>query len=231
VSATKPWVRRRAQASWELQLLARNGEQVLLAFAIPIILLVALQWWGQAEQPVAAIVTVSALATAFTSLAIGTGFERRSGSLRFLATTPMSTVDLLLGKVMAQAVLAMASISAVLLVAWILGNVIPWLAIIALLPMALVTFGAWAFWLAGQFRAEAVLALANGLFLLLVVFGGVVIAPQNMPEPLSSVVSALPTALLADGLRGDTAIAMSLFGLIIWAVIGAFLARRSFTWD
>jgi ABC-2 type transport system permease protein len=229
--AAKPWVRRRAQAVWELQLLLRNGEQILLAFIIPIILLIALQWWSQTTQPVAAIITVSALATSFTSLAIGTGFERRSGSLRFLATTSMSSLDLLVGKVLAQAVLAIASISVVMVVAWLLGNTLPWLPIIILLPLGLLTFGSWAFWLAGQFRAEAVLALANGLFLLLIVFGGVVIAPSQVPDPFGMVISVLPTALLADGLRGETAVPVAFLGLLAWGVIGAALARRSFKWD
>ena len=65
--------------------------------------------------------TVSVIATCFTSLAIGTGFERRSGALTFLATTPLSRVDLLLGKAIATGALAAMSIAVLAIAAAIMG--------------------------------------------------------------------------------------------------------------
>jgi ABC-2 type transport system permease protein len=225
--------RRWGQARWELRLLLRNGEQILLAFIVPVVLLFALNLWMPTSQPLAAVLTASVLATSFTSLAIGTGFERRSGSLRFLATTPLSRLDVLISKVIAQGILALSSAAVVTVVALVLGISAPWLAMVILLPLGAVSFGAWAFWLAGRFRAEAVLAIANGVFLLLIIFGGVVLPAADMPFGAGVVLQWLPSALLADGLRSDTApvILVSAIGLVIWALIGTLLARRSFRWD
>jgi ABC-2 type transport system permease protein len=232
-NAASPLRRRWGQARWELRLLLRNGEQILLAFIIPVVLLVALNIWMPTSNPLPAVLTTSLLATSFTSLAIGTGFERRSGSLRFLATTPLSRLDVLLGKVLAQGILALTSAAIVTSAALALGIVAPWLAMVILLPVAAVSFGTWAFWLAGKFRAEAVLAIANGVFLLLILFGGVVLPAADMPTAIGAVVQWLPSALLADGLRSNatTAILISAAGLLAWAFIGAALARRSFRWD
>jgi ABC-2 type transport system permease protein len=225
--------RRWGQARWELRLLLRNGEQILLAFIVPVVLLFALNLWMPTSQPLAAVLTASLLATSFTSLAIGTGFERRSGSLRFLATTPLSRLDVLVSKVIAQGILALSSAAVVTVVALVLGISAPWLAMVILLPLAAVSFGAWAFWLAGRFRAEAVLAIANGVFLLLIIFGGVVLPAADMPFGAGVVLQWLPSALLADGLRSETdpVILVSAIGLVIWALVGALLARRSFRWD
>lgn len=231
MNAAPTWTRRWSFARWELHLLSRNGEQILLAFIIPVILFIALQSWDPQADPVAAIIVVSALATSFTSLAIGTGFERRAGALRFLATTPLSRTDILTGKVLAQAILAASSVGLVLILATVLGDAIAWLEIAVLLPLALATFGAWGFWLAGAFRAEAVLAIANAVFVLLIAFGGVVVATSSLPTPLNIVIGGLPTALFADGLRGSSPLAVSAFGLLIWLVLGTLLARRSFRWD
>lgn len=231
--AASPAQRRWGQARWELRLLLRNGEQILLAFILPVVLLIALNLWMPSSNPLAAVLTASVLATSFTSLAIGTGFERRSGSLRFLATTPLSRVDVLVGKVIAQGILALCSAAVVTITARVLGLSAPWFAMVVLLPLAAISFGSWAFWLAGRFRAEAVLAIANGVFLLLIIFGGVVLPAADMPPAVGTVLQWLPSALLADGLRSDTgaAILTSAIGLVVWAIVGALLARRSFRWD
>jgi ABC-2 type transport system permease protein len=229
MSAAPSWQRRWALARWESGLLYRNGEQILLAFIIPIILLTALQWWRPTDDPLAIVLTASLLATAFTSLAIGLGFERRSGSLRYLATTPLTTGDILIGKALSQGGLALASAAGVLLVGLVLGLSVSPLAAGLLLPLAAATFACWAFWLAGTLRAEAVLAVANATFLVLVIFGGVVVPAADLPGVAGNIVQWLPSALLADGLRSFTA--TSALGLLPWLLVGAFLARRRFRWD
>jgi ABC-2 type transport system permease protein len=229
MSAAPPWRRRWALARWESGLLFRNGEQILLAFIIPIMLLIALQWWRPEDAPLAVVLTASLLATAFTSLAIGLGFERRSGSLRYLATTPLTTADILIGKVLSQGGLALASAAGVLIVGVVLGMAVSPVAALVLLPLAAVTFACWAFWLAGTLRAEAVLAVANATFLVLVVFGGVVVPAAELPAVAAPIVRWLPSALLADGLREFSVV--SVLGLLPWLLIGGFLARRRFRWD
>lgn len=231
MSATPARTRRLALARWESGLMYRNGEQLLLAFVIPLVLLVALLWWRPSDDPLAVVLTASVIATAFTSLAIGVGFERRSGALRFLATTALSRSDVLVAKCMAQGALALASSAVVLAVGAALGARLPLWYAIAVLPCGAVAFAAWGFWLAGAFRAEAVLALANALFLLFLIFGGVVVSPEQMPG--GAVIQWLPSALLADGLRATSAtqVLLSAIGLGAWAILGVLLARRNFRWD
>ena len=89
--------------------------------------------------------------------------------------------------------------------------------------------------LAGVLRAEAVLALANAIFVLLIVFGGVVFAAADMPSAIGQVVSLLPSAALADALQsalnGGAFPLGPLLVLVAWGTAAAMLARRTFTWD
>ena len=229
----------RAHARWELRLLLRNGEQILLMFVIPVALLVALVVMrrGEIDTQVPIVMVVSLIATCFTSLAIGTGFERRSGALTFLATTPLSRVDLLLGKALATGALASMSIAVLAIVAATMGwrPDANWPVLVLFVVLGGGAFAALAVLLAGALRAEAVLALANGIFVLLIVFGGVVFAAADMPAGIGRVVSLLPSAALADALSSALNGGMFPLGpllvLLAWGVAAALLARRTFTWD
>ena len=89
----------------------RNGEQLLLAVVIPVIVLVGMVRGADRlgldyDHPVVDVVTPGVLAlavmsTAFTSLAIATAFERRYGVLKRLGASPLPRSGLLLGKVCA----------------------------------------------------------------------------------------------------------------------------------
>ena len=226
-----------AQMRWELRLLLRNGEQVLVMFVIPLALLIALQLTGIGPQPVAAVIAVSIMATCFTSLAIGTGFERRSGALRHAATTPLSRLELLVGKLLATGFTAIISIGVVAAVARVLGwrpaATWPWSLVGAILGAS--AFAALAVLLAGTLRAEAVLALANALFVLLIVFGGVLIPVSSMPDALGALVALLPSAALADAMRAtldEGAVPLTQFAILAaWTLVAGLLARRTFRWD
>lgn len=226
-----------AHMRWELRLLLRNGEQVLVMFVIPLALLIALQLTGIGADPVPAVLTVSIMATCFTSLAISTGFERRSGALRHAATTPLTRLELLVGKLLATAVTALISLAVVSAVAVALGwrPAASWPAALLVAVLGAAAFAALAVLLAGTLRAEAVLALANGLFILLIVFGGVLIPVTSMPVAVGAAISLLPSAALADGLRATLMEGRlpgwDLLILTGWTLIAAFIARRTFRWD
>lgn len=235
----------RAQAGWETGLLLRNGEQLLLTIIIPIILLLVLTLTDvlpQADAPdplgtsLATVLAVSVLSSAFTSLAIATGFERRSGALRMLSTTPLRPVELLTGKAIATvAVTAVSSaivVATALLVGWRPTPGAVWLVVVFVVGIA-----AWAPWglvLAGSLRAEAVLAVANGAFLAFLMFGGIVIPASALPAGLGAVVQVLPsgalvdalTSAIVDGVLDVTAIAV----LAGWSALGVLVAARSFRW-
>ena len=234
-----------AHAAWELRLTLRNGEQLLLTMIIPLVLLIAMcvtsfipavDGLSRVASAFPTVCTVSVIATCFTSLAIGTGFERRSGALTFLATTPLGRQGLVVGKMLATIVLAALSIVVVTIAAVALGwraSSQAWWAVPALV-LAGVAFASWALFVASAFRAEAVLAIANALFLLLILLGGVIIPSSSMP--LGAVVSLLPSSALANALRdslgsGTAPCWSSFVVLIAWAVVGFALARRRFRWQ
>ena len=235
----------RAHAFWELRLTLRNGEQLLLTLIIPLALLLGLTATGiftssdtlsrvEAAYPV--VCMVSLIATCFTSLAIGTGFERRSGALTFLATTPLGRQGLVVGKVMATIMLASISIALVTVLAVILGWR-PSLVALWAIPTVLIAGAAlatWALVIASVFRAEAVLAIANALFLVLVIVGGASASVSSLP--LEALVALVPSAALGEALRSSLGEAVvpqwwMLLILFVWAVIGFLVARRRFSWQ
>jgi len=231
-----------AHALWELKLLLRNGEQLLLMFIVPVGLLLALGFTNLSTKninsAVPTVFAVSIMATCFTSLAIGTGFERRSGALRYLGTTPLTRFDLLVGKILATAVLSLMSITAIS----ITGIFLDWSPALSgsaqALVVAILAIAAWTSWamvIAGLFRAEAVLAIANGLFLVFIMFGGVIVASSQMPNAIGRVIDLLPSAALANGLRvtleQGSLPALSIIVLAIWAAVGMFVAQRTFKWE
>lgn len=229
-------------AALEARLVARNGEQLLLALVIPVALLVgqavAGSRFGIDREPFAASVLALGLwSTGFTSLAVATAFERRYGVLERLAATPLRRVDLLAGKALAFAGLALGQGIVLLVVALLAGWVPrPTLAqtavVVAAVPLGLLAFSALALALAGLASAELTLALANLLYLAGAVLG-IVLAPAAFPGWAQPVLSLLPTTALAESLRtwaiGGTD-PLPLAVLAGWVVVGLALARKVFRW-
>ena len=98
-----------AQARMETRLLLRNGEQLLLAVVVPLIVLVGGITAAKhftltfSHSPVdtltPGVLALAVMSTSFTSLAIATGFERRYGVIKRLGSSPLPRSGLLLGKV------------------------------------------------------------------------------------------------------------------------------------
>jgi ABC-2 type transport system permease protein len=224
----------------------RNGEQLLLTLVIPLVVLIGLSHLppdvvGDApaiDAVAPGVLALAVLSTAFTGQAIATGFERRYGVLRLLGSTPLGRGGLLVAKTLA--VLAVETLQVLLLVgvAKALGwhPMGSWLAAIALLVLGTAAFSALGLLLAGTLRAEATLAVANGVYLLLLAIGGVVIPVDRLPESVQPLVSALPSAALGDGLR-DVLLHGSAFPvgpatvLLVWALVAGGLTARTFRWS
>ncbi len=248
--SASPGTRALVQARWETGLLLRNGEQLLLTIAIPLGVLVVLgvtdvlpaaSDGATGSERIASalgiVMTVSVISAGFTSLAIATAFERRSGALRFLGTTPLTRPELLGGKLLATLAVTAVSVVITALAALLLG----WRPIAGAgwsIPMLALGVAAWVPWglaLGGSLRAEAVLALANGAFLVILMFGGVVIPASSLPGPLGSVVTYLPSGALVDGL--SSALLMgepdgtAMVILVAWSLAGSLLATRVFRWS
>ncbi len=229
------------QTAMELQLSLRRGESLLLTLVIPLVLLaffaaVKVDGAGVAFL-VPGLLALAVMSTAFTGQAIATGFERSYGVLARLGTTPLTRPLLLLAKTLG--VVAVELVQAALLVG--LGYALGWrphgdpAAALALLVLGTAAFSGLGLLMAGTLRAEATLAAANGVYLLLLLLGGVVYPLERLPAWLRTVADQLPTAALSHGLRsalgsgrlpGHDALVLG-----VWAVAAIGLAARTFRWQ
>lgn len=235
-----------AQARMEARLLLRNGEQLLLAIVIPVIVLVGAVTASRrlgvdvGAHPVdvftPGVLALAVMSTAFTSLAIMTAFERRYGVLKRLGASPLPRSGLLLGKVVALVWVLLGQLVVIGLVGVLLGwRPNPgWVAALLAVILGTAAFAAWGLFLGGALRAEAALGAANLVYLLLLA-GGAVVLPSTSYGAFSGVVGWLPSGALGDALRAaflDGRLSpLSLAVLLGWALIGAALTARTFTWE
>ena len=238
-----------AQTRMETRLLLRNGEQLLLAIVIPLIVLVGgilaadrihLHLSGSAVDTLTpGVLALAVMSTSFTSLAIATGFERRYGVLKRLGASPLPRSGLLAGKI--GALLFVEVLQAVVVCAVAVGlgwspTLTPASLLGALLTAALGTaaFASLGLLIAGSLRAEATLAAANLVYLLLMA-GGAVVIPSTSYGGFGQVLEYLPSGALGSGLRqsllGQGFPGWHLVVLAVWAVAGTLLTSRTFKWE
>ncbi|NNG18656.1 ABC transporter permease [Naumannella sp. ID2617S] len=227
----------------EARLLARNGEQLLLALVIPVGALILGRLFGDrfglgTELLVPSVLAMAVWSSAFTSLAISTGFERRYGVLERLAATPLTRTGLLLGKAIGLLVTLLGQLLVLTLVALVLGwrlvlGPAPVLVGVLAVLLGTIVFAALGLLLAGTLRAELTLGLANLIHLVLLGAGGILVPLASYPEPVRAVVALLPTAALAEALRGagtGQTHWWTLPALLVWAVATIVLTRKVFRW-
>lgn len=241
-SAAAPWRRVARHALTELLLLVRNGEQLLLALAIPLAVLtvggIAGGRWGELSVLAPSVLALAIWSSAFTSVAISTGFERRYGVLERLAATPLGKTGLLAGKVLGILVIVgfqlLVITAAATYIGWRPGFTGPsGAAAIAVVIMAVGTFTGLALALAARLRAEATLAVANLIYVALLVGGALVLPLDRYPFAAQSVVSLLPTAALGEALRAaatGTVLGWPLLVLVLWLAVSSALAAKAFRW-
>jgi ABC-2 type transport system permease protein len=226
----------------EARLLVRNGEQLLLALVIPVGVLLAGPLLGRRlgglDALAPSVLALAVWSSAFTSVAIATGFERRYGVLERLAATPLGRSGLLAGKAGAVLLVLVGQLAVLAAVALVLGwrpgfTAASALAAVALVLLAAATFVSLALLLAGRLRAEITLAVANLVYVVLLAGGALVVPLDRYPAALQPVVSLLPTAALGEGLRSAAAGQVSLPALVVllvWLLVAAALTRRLFRW-
>jgi ABC-2 type transport system permease protein len=233
----------------ELRLTARRGENVLVTIVIPVVVLLFFTTVGIVQsgeqRPVDFLLpgtlALAVIATSMVNLGIATAYERNYGVLKRLGGSPLTRGGLLAAKMgtvlvveIAQVVLLIAIAIAVL--GWSAGPGASVIVFVASLLVGTAAFAGLGLLLAGALRAEATLALANGLFIAFLLLGGIVIPVSHLPEPLATVASWLPAAALADAFRGalgsgDADLARSLGVLLAWAVVTVGLTVRTFRWE
>ena len=247
-----PWPRKvLAHSRMEFKLLVRNGEQLLLALVIPLGILLLLGATGLGDrlplgtgrpidQAVPRVLALAILSSSFTSLAIATGFERRYGVIKRLGASPLSRTGLLAGKIGAVLIVQLIQLAVLMGTGFALGwkpvgGVEAVVGVILTVLCGTAAFASLGLLMAGVLRAEATLAAANLLYLLLLVGGAIMTPVDEYPSGMQSVVRLLPSAALANGLANSTVEGVipwaAALSLALWAGVLGYLVSRTFRWD
>ena len=232
----------------ETLLTLRRGESVLLSLGIPVLLLgffstvdVLPTGTGDAVDFLApGVLALAVMSTAMVGLGIATAFERQYGVLKRLGSTPLGRPALVGAK--AVAVLAVEAVQALVLVAVALllgwrpsGGAAALAQAVVAGALATLAFAGVGLTMAGRMRAEMVLAAANGLYLVLLLLGGMVVPVERLPEALAAMARLLPAAALSDVLHAAFSAGAppveAWVVLTAWGLMAPLVASLTFRWD
>ncbi|WP_435878073.1 ABC transporter permease [Streptosporangium canum] len=235
-----------AQTGAEIRAMLRNGEQLLLTMIIPVLLLVGFSaaplvdvGGGPRVNFIApGVLALAVMSTAFTGQAIATGFERRYGVLKRLGATPLSRTGLMLAKTLAVVAVEIIQVAVISGVALALG----WrpagspLAALPLILLGTAAFSGLGLLMAGTLRAEATLAGANLVYLVLLGCGGVIFPMSKFPDSVQPVLELLPISALTGGLRSvlteGTGLPVAAAAILAgWAAVSLLITSRTFRWE
>jgi len=238
----------RAQARAEVRMTLQNSESLLLALGIPVLLLVffslvdVLPTPGGTRDPVdflaPGILALATMSSGLVNLAIATGFQRGYGVLKRLAATPLTRPALLAAKITAVVAVEIVQMLVLVPVALALG----WrpsggvAAAVGAVLLGTVAFSGLGLLLAGSLKPELTLALANGLYLVLLLLGGMVVPLGSLPGVLAALAEALPAAALSDALRASVGEGVAVpvrawIVLVAWATAAPLAAAATFRWE
>lgn len=248
--ANYPLVRVIEQGRYETMAMLRNGEQLMLNIIFPVMALIALRFTGLIDEyansvgvsrmdaAVPGVLALCVISTALSGQGIATGFDRRYGVLRFLATTPLGRNGLIMGKCIAVLVVVAIQFTLVAVLGYGLGwrpDAIAVSRSIITMLMGAGAFTALGLLIAGTVRAEATLAIVNIAWVILAGAGGVVFPLKSFPDWYAGVVAWSPSAALGDALRGNFIqhqwLADPHWVIIVWTVVIGFIASRKFKWS
>jgi ABC-2 type transport system permease protein len=237
-----------AQAGMELRLTARRGENLFVTLVLPVALLlffaavpvVSTGTQSPVDFLLPGTIGLAIIATGFVNLGISTAYERSYGVLKRLGGSPLPRGGLLAAKVLAVGAVEVVQVTilvavAVIALGWRPGPGIVPAVVAAAIVLGTFTFASLGLLLAGALRAEATLALANALFVGFLLFGGVILPVDRLPDSLAAIARLLPAAALTDALRigfgasGDAAV--PLLVVAAWGVAAALLTARTFRWE
>jgi len=236
----------RAQTQAELVLTLRRGESLLLILGIPLLLLgffstVDILPKGNFSDPIdflfPGIVALAVMSTGMVQLAIGTAFERQYGVLKRLGITPLGRPRLLTAKTLSIVAIEVVQIILLLALALALGwdeyvRVGAFIGVV----LGTIAFAGLGLLMAGQLKGEVTLAAANGLYLILLLLGGMVIPLSELPTGLRRIAELLPSGALTQVLvgtlnAGRTVPVHAWIVLVAWAVFAPLAAATTFRWE
>ena len=113
---------------------------------------------------------------------------------------------------------------------------VSWPQMIVACLLGTVAFAGLGLTLAGRLRAEVNLAAQNGLYLFMLLTGGMIIDSSSLPDTIAAIARVLPASALADLLRGAVGGATmpgntAWIVLCAWAVATPLVAARTFRWQ
>ncbi len=238
-----------AQLGMELRLTARRGENLFVIIVLPLVLLVFFSLvpalTPNTARPidflVPGILALAVISTSLVNLAIATAFERSYGVLKRLGGSPLPRSGLIAAKIGAVVVVELVQVVLLVGVAglwlgWAPGSGWSPAIVGAAFLLGTLAFAGLGLLMAGTLRAEGTLALANGLFLLMLLLGGVILPVDHLPGFLADLARVLPASALSDayriGLGAATGTVLpSLAVLAAWAAGSSLLAVRLFRWE
>ncbi|MBE9373482.1 ABC transporter permease [Saccharopolyspora sp. HNM0983] len=232
-----------AQTRLEALMTLRHSEQALLTLIIPLALLVGLTTLDIGELPeprvdsvLPRILALAVMSAAFTGQAIALGFDRRYGVLKRLSATALPRWTLVSGRVLAA--LIVVALQAVVL--GVTAALLGWspaplgvLGAVPLLVLGTLAFGAAGVLVGGALRAEIVLGLANAIWFVLLLAGGLALPVADLPGPVGAVATYLPSGALAEALdavlvHGAAPGVQPVAVLVCWgAALGALASRTT----
>ena len=235
-------------AAVELRLTARRGENVLVTIVVPAAVLLFFASAGIvpgiAGRPVDFLLpgalALAVIASGLVNLGIATAYERSYGVLKRLGGSPLPRWGLIAAKIAAVLTLEVLQVAILIGVATV---ILGWRAppgasigvALAALLLGTVAFAGLGLLLAGTLRAEATLALTNGLFLGFLMVGGIVLPVDHLPTALQGIAGVLPAAALSEALRSALGNGAEPAGPLLllgsWGLGAAALAARTFRWE
>ena len=235
------------QLRTELRLGSRQGEQLLVSLGIPLLVLVFFSSvdvlpTGTAE-PIdylaPSVLALAVMSTAMVSLGIGTGFERNYGVLKRLGASPLGWGRWVGAKITTVLITEALQWSVLIGVAVLLGWSPPasgWLPAIVGGLLGTAAFGGLGLLMAGTLPGLATLAGANGLYLVLLLTGGMIVPLDKLPAPVATVARALPAAPLTEVITGSLIAGRAIDSwawpvLGVWAVGVPLAAAAFFRWE
>jgi ABC-2 type transport system permease protein len=249
-TAVRPLRPLAAQTGAEVYMTLRRGETLLLTIGIPVVFLLFFSSVSVISTPtpkavdfyVPGILALAVMSTAMVSLGIATGFERGYGVLKRLGATPLGRPRLLGAKILTIVAVELLQAAVIVPVGLALGwnpggagaAAVP--AAVAAVLLGSAAFAGIGLFMAGVLKAEVNLAAANGLYLVLLLLGGMVVPITKLPAGLQDLAKLLPAEALSAALHaalgaGAAVPTESWVVLAAWAVVAPAAAALTFRWE
>jgi ABC-2 type transport system permease protein len=227
-----------AHARAEVSLTLSQSEQLLVSLGLPLILLVAFTYIPigsvgsvhRIDFVAPGILALAVMSTAMVALGIGTSFERSYGVLKRLGSTPLGRPGLIAAKTCSVLVIEAVQVVVIGAVAASWGGrppADPGPAVGAYL-LATLAFAGLGMLLAGVLPSHLVLGVANGLWVILLLLGGMIFPLSLLPGGLQDLGRALPAAALSAALYRTVGVGGGV-PVWAWAVLGAWAVAAPVT--